>query len=348
MTSAATSAGLLAAEAASVLSAPDRRAVVIGMSKDPNAKLTVVLTPTRAGAGTLVVKIATTPVADDAVRREHDRLQGVRTLIHPTVRCTVPRPESLTEIGGRAALVVSGVPGTPLAVSYQRRRHTARPASVAADFDAVDRWLDRFHTGPAQGPAPVMGDAVAGVEARFGHLPGPTSAVLGSLEAAAARLAAAPDRGRPVHGDLWAGNLLLTSPGVVTGVVDWEAASLLGDPLRDVVRFASSYALYLDRRTGAGRPVAGHRGLRAGRWGAGLRYAVEGSGWFPDLFRSFLGRGLRRLGLTSDRWRDAVLVGLADVAATADHEEFARRHLELAAELSASGRGGAGERGRAC
>ena len=62
-----------------------------------------------------------------------------------------------------------------------------------------------------------------------------------------------------MHGDYWPGNLLLHR-GRVSGVVDWEAGALAGEPLRDVVRFVLSYALYLDRHTRAGRP--GRRAIR--------------------------------------------------------------------------------------
>ena len=70
-----------------------------------------------------------------------------------------------------------------------------------------------------------------------------------------------------VHGDLWSGNILVAG-GKVTGVVDWECGRVSGEPVRDLVRFALMYALYLDRRTKPGRRVVGHPGLRAGEWGA--------------------------------------------------------------------------------
>jgi aminoglycoside phosphotransferase (APT) family kinase protein len=143
-----------------------------------------------------------------------------------------------------------------------------------------------------------------------------------------------------VHGDLWFGNVL--AAGHVTGVVDWEAGAVRGDPVRDLARFVLAYALYLDRHTPPGRRVRGHPGLRAGHWGAGVAYAIDGTGWFPDLARGFLDQGLRRLGLPGALWRDVALAGLADVAATADHAAFALAHLRLLRHLLAAGpsRGG--------
>ena len=90
-----------------------------------------------------------------------------------------------------------------------------------------------------------------------------------------------------VHGDFWPGNLLIER-GRVLGVIDWESARLAGTPARDLARFVTSYSLYLDRHTRPGRRVAGHRGLHAARWGAGVEYAIDGTGWYPDLARSFV------------------------------------------------------------
>ena len=164
--------------------------------------------------------------------------------------------------------------------------------------------------------------AVDRLEARLGRL----TEIHGRLQRSATPRTA-------VHGDLWFGNLLL-SDGRISGVVDWEAAAPSGEPLRDVVRFALMYALYLDRRTRVGRRVAGHPGLRAGEWGAGVEYALDGDGWFPELFRGFLQRALSRFGAPAERWRDAALAGIAEVAAFTDEDEFARFHFELFQRLA--------------
>jgi hypothetical protein len=120
----------------------------------------------------------------------------------------------------------------------------------------------------------------------------------------------------------------------VLGVIDWEHASLADSPVRDLARFATSYSLYLDRHTRPGRRVPGHRGLRAGGWGAGVEYAIDGAGWYPDLVRSFVTTGLQRLGVPPSCWRDVLLADVAASAATADHDEFARSHLLLFRRLA--------------
>jgi hypothetical protein len=131
---------------------------------------------------------------------------------------------------------------------------------------------------------------------------------------------------------------VLVTRGTVTGVVDWACGELSGEPLRDVARFALSYSLYLDRHTRAGRPVAGHPGLRADGWGTGIRYAIAGEEWFGRLVRDFVAGALGRLGAPPQLWRDVILAGLAEVAATADHPEFAAHHRDLLLHLTREGR----------
>jgi hypothetical protein len=105
------------------------------------------------------------------------------------------------------------------------------------------------------------------------------------------------------------------------------------------VRFALTYALYLDCRTRPGRRVAGHSGLRADRWGAAVEYAFAGRGWFPTLFRQFIAEGLARLGTSPAAWRDAALAGLAEIASLSDDPAFGQLHLELFGRLAAERRG---------
>jgi hypothetical protein len=112
-------------------------------------------------------------------------------------------------------------------------------------------------------------------------------------------------------------------------VVDWEMAGLGAGAARDLARFVIAYSMYLDRHTRAGSTVAGHRGLRAGVWGAGVEYAMKGTGWYPGLVRDFMREGLERLGVPGHCWRDVLLADLAAIAAEADHAGFALNHLML-------------------
>ena len=197
-------------------------------------------------------------------------------------------------------------------------------------FARADRWLRQLARRSVPPALPVQW--ADGIRARFGTdavaecAATATHSIEGKLEL--------PNLGALVHGDFWCGNILHIA-GVVSGVVDWEHAVVGGDPVRDRVRFALSYSLYLDRHTRAGSPVHGHAGLRADRWGAGIRYAVQGRGWYPELVAEFVGDGLEATGRSRDLWRTAMLSGLAEIAVRSDHDGFARQHLELLGELVA-------------
>jgi hypothetical protein len=203
---------------------------------------------------------------------------------------------------------------------------------VAADFRAAGDWLADLQEATRGATSPIEVDAGTPLrlQRRFPGNPLLAGAVR-AFELITRRLRREHTPSAAVHGDFWSGNLLSTGTEV-TGVVDWEAGHLDGEPVRDLARFALAYALYLDRHARPGRRVAGH-GFRAGRWGAGIAYAVEGEGWFPTIFRRFIQDGLVRLGASPDRWRDAALAGIAEVAASADDEDFAGRHLELFARM---------------
>jgi hypothetical protein len=311
------------------------RVLVIGTSKDPNAKITMLLFPRGNNRPVLAVKIPTTDEAERAVHREGRLLAELRGNCRRGVLGTIPRVVDLLEYRGRRALVATAVPGVPMSASYLRWRHTARRRTVDADFSAAARWIAAFQAGTARQVAPmdVTSDVASALTDRFaGHRS--TESCLAMLEEIGERLKTNRTPRTAVHGDLWFGNVLI-SAGNVSGVVDWELGLAAGEPVRDLTRFALMYALYLDR--GGGR-VPGRNGLPRGAWGAGVVHAFEGRGWFPDVFRGFLRHGLDRLGASSASWRDVALAGIAEVAATTDDPEFARNHLELFHRIASSAR----------
>ncbi len=313
---------------ADLLGRPGVRAVLLAGSRDPNAKLTLVLLD-GYGPG-FVVKVPTTPAAADVVRTEGTLLGTLHGHGLGSLAATVPRPVGYATANGLDALVTGALPGRPMTVAYHSWRHTARPRRVRADFTAAANWLAELQRRSAGPPARVtmLGDALDAIDARFGPQPGLRERLGGH----AAALAAESTPRTVVHGDYWHGNLLVAD-GEMGGVVDWESGSLAGEPLRDVARFAVSYALYLDRHTRPGRRIAGHRGVRADGWGAGLKHVLSGNGWFPDLVARYVTDALTRLGADPRRWRDVLLAGVAEVAATADHPDFARAHLDLLGRL---------------
>jgi aminoglycoside phosphotransferase (APT) family kinase protein len=304
------------------------RTLVLGVSRDPNAKFTILLVEPKTGRPTLAVKAPTTDLAGRAVEHERRSLEAIHALLPESLARTVPRVVDVVDFEGRIGVVLTAVEGTPMSVAYVCRRRSAVRAGVAADFIAIESWLTAFQRATANGSRRL--DLADGLEhqlrRRFAEEP--------SLEDDLALLAAIDDRlcretviSTAVHGDLWFGNVL-HSDGRVTGVVDWEWGLLSGNGARDLVRLADVHALYLD--SGAARRWPG-RGSRD--WGAALELALTGSGWFADAFRGFLSRGLERLGASPASWRDAALAGIAELAATTDDDGFARRNLELFGRL---------------
>jgi aminoglycoside phosphotransferase (APT) family kinase protein len=321
------------------------RSLVICASKNPNAKIIVLLVSPTNGRPVLAVKVPTTAEAARTVEAE-GRLLVELDGVAPTLAATIPRIVDLVECDGHPGVVMTAVDGLPLKTSYLRWRHTATPARVADDFAAIDRWAAELQRRTAGPSAPL--DMAAGVASRLETRFADVNALRDDLDRLSEIWARLREHATPrtaVHGDLWLGNILLDG-GKVSGVVDWEGGTASGEPVRDLVRFALMYALFLDRRTRVGRRVAGHRVLRAGDWGAGVAYALDGTGWFPELFRRFLRDGLARLGASSASWRDAALAGIAETAAFTDDDEFARLHLELFRRLASERRARAGHRVR--
>jgi len=306
------------------------RVACLAMSRDPDAKVTLLLFPPRQKRPGYVAKVPTTDAAADSIEREAAVLAEIARRDLGQLGSTIPRIVASAQHTGRPVLVTSAMPGQAMLAAYHRWRHTARPAAVGADFAAAARWLGELQTRTASGDidlASMVDGVAAAIGRRFGDKPD-VAADLADLAVLQRSLAGHRLPRTFVHGDFWPGNLLIAG-GRVRGVIDWEAGRPGGPPTRDLARFVISYSLYLDRHTSPGRHVAGHPGLRAGTWGAGVEYAIDGAGWYPDIARGFLTEALRRLGVRGSCWREVLMAELAAIAAEADHPGFAWEHMLL-------------------
>lgn len=312
-----------------LLNLPGNRTVMVDSSRDPNAGVTMLLIPTGTDQPELAVKLATTPLAADVIAREARLLGALAQRPIGRVRSTLPQLVGVFQADGMLAVATSVVPGVPMRTRYHAFGYLRKADAVRTDFAAASAWLASLQadTAAAAQPISLLDDVPARIAARWPG-DGRTAALVDELAPIATRLATARTPRTVVHGDFWAGNMLVTRDAV-TGVVDWPTGQLAGEPLHDVARFALSYALYLDRHTRRGRKVAGYPGLRADRWGAGVCHAVAGDQWFGRVVADFVSGALSRLGAPPTLWRDVLLAGLADVAATADHADFAARHRDL-------------------
>jgi hypothetical protein len=311
------------------------RVICLNGSKDPNAKMTILFFEPGHQQPSLVAKVPTTDAATTQVCAEARVLKALAALPLGSLERTIPQPVGMVEHLGRPVLVTRAIVGRSMFASYHDWRHTADAKAVASDFSGAGRWLHTF-SGIANGRSCDLAELATGLHAalqfRFGDDVA-LAADLDSLAAVQGRLAGVEVPVAFTHGDFWPGNVL-TGGGAVKGVVDWESGHPDGLSLHDVARFALTYSLYLDRHTAAGEAVPGHQGLRAGRWGAGVEYALCGTGWYPALVERFVAEGLVRVGAPAARWRDVVLVELLVIAAQADHRAFAGQHLRLFRRLT--------------
>lgn len=316
-----------------LLARPGLRGVLIAASRDPDAKLTFVVTAPGSDSGRLAVKIPSTALAAQSVEHEGRLLTELRRLPLGELVASIPRYVESLQVDGRMVLVSTALPGTAMSVRYHQWLHTSRPRAVGTDFRLAADWLAGFQrvTSHAGGRVDWAAQTADTLRGRWDGHPR-LDDVLERLDAADDRLRVHDCVQTAVHGDYWFGNLLVEN-GSVTGVVDWEAGSTSGTPLSDLARFPLSYSLYLDRHTRPGRAVLGHPGLRRNGFGQGLMHALAGRGWYPEIVRSFLTAGLVRLKLPPTLWYDVALTGVAEIAASANDAEFGASHLSLLADL---------------
>jgi Phosphotransferase enzyme family len=327
--------------------------LVVGIDRDPTAKVTVILFD-QTGLASAVVKVARRAEEEAALRAEHSMLVELRSASLPTITCDVPRPLLMERIAGRAALVTTALSGSPLTVRYHEPGHVQDPGQVAADLSMAGSWLLRFQGETQTGEPVPMAAAFEGwvlpVFERYRERIGWSDWEEQLLERLAVLAVELDDVAIPlaaVHGDYATGNLLVKD-GRISGVVDWELGRPVGPPFSDLFKFAASYGSYLDRATplrNGGLP--GHPGWAEARarWGAfggwtnavGFLYAYLGQGWFSDLVRTFLADHLRQLGLPMSTCAVFLPTFLAEQAMALNNTGYRDGYRSLLSVLAAEG-----------
>jgi hypothetical protein len=306
---------------------------VLQHSRDADASWVLLIFPTGACVPRYAVKLAGSPGAAERVLEEAGRLADLASRLGPRLAESVPRTLGVYDHQGWPALVTTAQSGTSMLVRYHRGSYTAETA-VRADLAAVERWLMRLQSvrpGPARA-LDVAEETIRGLT-HLAETEPRAVRVLQEAEDLGRRLRRRSAPTTLVHGDFWPGNLL-TDRGEISGVVDWERSEPAGSPLRDPARFVLAHSYYLDRHTRRGRRVAGHPQLVAGVPGAGVSYALHGSGWYPESVRGFLRRAADRAGVPESCARDAVLLEVAALAAESTDRDFARHQVDLFLTLS--------------
>ena len=83
---------------ADLLDNPGTQTLLVGSSKDPNAKITVLLIPDGADRPALALKVPTTAAAADAVNNELHLLLGLHQVLPAAVRRAIPRVVARIEL----------------------------------------------------------------------------------------------------------------------------------------------------------------------------------------------------------------------------------------------------------
>jgi aminoglycoside phosphotransferase len=318
-------AGSWQAELANWIELTGHRVIALRHSSDADAGSVLLLLSDGTPDLGIAIKVPGGPDAAARIARERRRLQDLARAPLERVASSVPRIVVLPGALDRHVVATTAQPGTPMYVSYHRNGRTRHPDRVRADFDAAASWLANLQAAPTSAAVPldVSTATLAAAVERIDE-PGERRAVLNGLAGVRRRLRVHRAARCVVHGDFWAGNILIRDDRV-TGVVDWERWDGAGSPIRDIGRFAVAYSTYLDRHTRDGHHVRGHDGLVAGCPFGGVGYALTGTGWYPRTVRSFVTRSLVRVGLPAALGRDVVLSELAAVAAESSDPTFAAR-----------------------
>ena len=256
------------------------------------------------GDPSVLVKVARQETAEPSLVAEHRALRRLRVLGGDWVRANSPAPVALGRVAGRTVLAESFLEGMPMTLRYYTPGHTKNRSRVERDFaDAAD-WLARFQRETAAGRRPLDEEAIHRLVivplARYAEQVGWSDAeedLFAEVVRRAEMMIGTPLPVSGRHGDFWMGNLMM-GPGGITGVVDWELASLEAFPIDDLYKFPTSYSFYLDRAYPGRGSVPGHPGWSEGRDGwqfygdwanlAGFAYAYFGKGWFPSLVRTWI------------------------------------------------------------
>ncbi|MDX6208680.1 MAG: hypothetical protein QOE24_1071 [Frankiales bacterium] len=329
--------------------------LVLGMDRDPLAKVTLLLFDDR-GEACAVAKVARDRGSERALEQEYAALCHLACSPIAGLRPSLPAPLMLERVGYRLVLVTTVIPGTPMTVGYYTPGHVTDPAAVRRDFESAGGWLSAFQDATAVASVTLgdelFRDHIQPVLARYRLQVGWSdweAEAFADLEADARALPPTPMGLGVVHGDYAIGNILVDR-GALAGVIDWELSRPAGVPMTDVLKFAASYSSFLDRAAPPrGMVMHGHPGWRPARerwespsgWAnfTGFMYGFHGEGWYPDLVRTFVSRHATRLGLPPAAVPVLLRVFVAEQATVLANRTYARGYQQLLHELHDLARG---------
>jgi hypothetical protein len=275
--------------------------LVVGHRRPKTGIVTVLLFPGRGEP--VVAKFPRYGTSNESLQREDDTMRRVSAAVTAPLRPALPRSLGIHVVDGVDVLLQTAVSGHHLVAQTASKR--LRPERVARQLDVVLTWCldlqrasehevtvdDAFIATRLEPLAAATVDALHGDAA--------TAALLDRALEDARRLIGTSLPMVVAHGDYWAGNILVQR-GRVTGVVDWERATVDDLPIWDPVKAVGSAAYHLDRyrsipRRGRGAlPQWGDLGewkhIAEAQFAVGFRAAFVQDGWLADVSRDALVR----------------------------------------------------------
>lgn len=232
---------------------------------------------------TYVVSLATEARGGEFVDSEARHLRELGCRLRPRLLATLPAPLGSIEVGRSSGAVLSAVPGT-------RAEDARPPRNDLRHAGALLEWLTMLWEDTSARTAPVDVGARA-TQVLTDRFAGSRAAapVLRRLEVAREALAGVTTPRTVSHGCLCPRHVRISS-GTVVGVDDWGLARFDADPLSDL----------------GGWVVAST--------GADLAAVLSGKGKAGRSSRDLLVRGLAHWRLPAARWRDVLLLCLAEAA----------------------------------
>jgi SAM-dependent methyltransferase len=290
--------------------APERlEPLVVGHRRPDTGVVTILLFPP-GGHHPVVAKLPRYGSHNDSLQREAAGLEQVSRAVDDEIGAAIPRSLGIHTIDGTDVLLQTGLAGRHLVAETASGR--LRPAGLARQLDVVLSWCGALQA--ASGHSELVDNGV--IATKLEPLVEAGLAALGGDRRVEALLDRSLDQARRlqgtslpmvvVHGDYWAGNVLVERERVV-GVVDWERSTIDDLPFWDPVKAVGSAAYHLDRyrsipkRGAAALPLWGDMGrwndVADPRFAIGFRAAFVQPGWLAETARRALVSAFDRAGI---------------------------------------------------
>ncbi|MDP9330332.1 MAG: aminoglycoside phosphotransferase family protein [Actinomycetota bacterium] len=290
--------------------APERLEPLVVGHRRPNTGVVTILLFPPGGHDPVVAKLPRYGSHNDSLQREAAGLERVSRAVGDTIGAAIPRSLGIHTIDGTDVLLQTGLGGRHLVAETASGRLS--PAGLARQLDVVLSWWDALQA--ASGHSELVDNGL--IATKLEPLAEAGLAALGGDRRVAALLDRTLEQARSlngtslpmvvVHGDYWAGNVLVERERVV-GVVDWERSTIDDLPFWDPVKAVGSAAYHLDRyrsipkRGAAALPQWGDMGawndVADPRFAVGFRAAFVQPGWLADTARHALVRAFDRAGI---------------------------------------------------